>query len=516
MLVAAAVVAGCALTGSPQAIDAESTPSSASTSTSATTAPSAAPGAGGATSTSDPADDSGRDGPGEGAEAEQVAPSRSTSVGDPRLPTLGSADIDVERYDLVASYDPGARRLVGELGIVLDIVAATDRLAFDADGPAVSRVSVDERPATFDIEGRELLIGLRGIVPAGTRLDVTIEFETVVEDADFRFDGAGLFPTAEGIWSVNEPDGVSTWMPVNDHPVDKAAWTFEVTVPDGLTAVLNGGLDPSSPVTDDSGATWRWIQDEPMAPYLITFLVGDYDIVPDGSSPSGVELQHVVLDGRAGDLDPYLDITDRQLVFFEDTFGPYPFDRYGLALADSASGLAMETQGLSLFSATDFDGRVGEFHHRILAHELAHQWFGDAVSPGTWHDIWLNEGFATYSEWLWLEEIGDADVETLATLTLRTLPPDGWPLAEPDELFGAVSYRGGAVALHAIRRTIGDDAFFEGLRRWVERHLDATATTADLQRVFEEVSGIDLGELFAAWVYAERIPERLPDARSTA
>jgi aminopeptidase N len=217
-----------------------------------------------------------------------------------------------------------------------------------------------------------------------------------------------------------------------------------------------------------------------------------------------------VLDGVGDGLDGYADVTLEQLAYFEEVFGPYPFERYGLALADSMPGLGMETQGRSLLSAADFDGTLGERQQRLLAHELAHQWFGDAVSPATWDDIWLNEGVATYAEWLWLAELGGADVDALADAALAALPPSGWPLSQPAEMFGEVSYRGGAVALHAIRRTIGDEAFFDGLRSWVAQHDDGVGTTDGFQAVMESASGRDLDEVFADWVHADRIPDRFP------
>jgi aminopeptidase N len=225
-----------------------------------------------------------------------------------------------------------------------------------------------------------------------------------------------------------------------------------------------------------------------------------------------VPIRHAVLDGAIDDaeLEAYTRVTDRQLTFFTELFGPYPFDRYGLALTDSAPGLAMETQGLSLFSAADLNGELGPLQHLLSAHELGHQWFGNAVSPGTWNDIWLNEGFATYCEWLWLEHEGFSDVERLAEDARRGLPARGGPAGAPEELFGAWSYDGGAAALHAIRRTLGDDVFFPALTDWVVTNLDATATTDDLQAHLEAAAGRDLGDLFDAWVWSEQIPDEYP------
>jgi aminopeptidase N len=248
-----------------------------------------------------------------------------------------------------------------------------------------------------------------------------------------------------------------------------------------------------------------------MATYLVLLLVGDYELVRGGRSAQGVELDHVARAGDAGELDPYLDVVDRQLTYFTDLFGPYPLDRYGIAIADSASGLAMETQGLPLFSAGDLDGSLGYLQHLLLAHELAHQWFGNAVSPAQWDDIWLNEGFATYAEWLWLEEEGLDSLDALADRALESVGDGGGPVSDPDDLFGSVSYDGGAVAVHALRLTVGDEAFFAGARAWVTEHLDSAATTDDLQETMESVSGRDLDEFFETWVHAEDRPESYPD-----
>ena len=247
-----------------------------------------------------------------------------------------------------------------------------------------------------------------------------------------------------------------------------------------------------------------------MATYLVTMLVGDYVLVDGGTSATGVELAHAALRDEQEALDGYREVTDRQLSFFTERFGPYPFDRYGLALADSLPGLAMETQGLSLFSVADLDGSLGPLQHLLLAHELAHQWFGNAVSPESWNDIWLNEGFATYAQWMWLEEAGIGTVDGYAGAALGAMR-DCLPLSRPCELFGPLVYEGGGATAHALRLTVGDDAFFAGLRVWVETHLDSTASTADLQAVMEQASGRDLSQFFAEWVDGTTPPSRFPE-----
>jgi aminopeptidase N len=297
-------------------------------------------------------------------------------------------------------------------------------------------------------------------------------------------------------------------MPANDHPTDKASWTFRLRVPEGETAVANGEFTGRS--DGDGHTTWTWEQDEPMASYLVLLLIGDYEFVDGGTSRSGVDLFHVVLADERPVLDAYLEVTRAQLAYFEGLFGPYPFDEYGLAIADSAPGLAMETQGRSLFSIGDLDGTLGPLQQSLLAHELAHQWFGNAVSPATWDDIWLNEGFATYAQWLWFDERGWHDLDQVAATQARSAPSSGWPLSAPDELFGSVSYLGGATALHALRLTVGDDAFFEGLRRWVADHLDGTGSTDDFQATMESVAGVGLDDVFEAWVHSEQPPRALP------
>ncbi len=428
----------------------------------------------------------------------------SRTAGDQRFPGLGSDSIDVDHYDVTLAYETDRRSLSSTVTVTGTLLADLDQITLDSNGPEIEAVRSDGAVADFTVEGRELVIDLGASRNRGDGFTVSVDSTLEVVDQNFYAGDAGLFPTDAGLWSVNEPDGVSTWLPVSDHPSDKATWTFHITVPADLTAVANGELTAIGPGSEVS--TFTWDQNEPMASYLVLLLVGDYELVDDGVSDSGVELDHAVLRSDRDDLDAYLTVTRDQMRFFESLFGPYPFERYGLAITDSIGGLAMETQGLSLFSSHELDGSLGPVQQAFLAHELAHQWFGNAVSPASWNDIWLNEGFATYAQWLWFDEAGLGDIERTAQRTLAGLPATGWPLSEPDELFGTVVYDGGAVTLHALRRTVGDDAFFEGLRAWVVRYRDGSATTADFQAVMEDISGIDLDAFVADWVEADSIP----------
>ena len=492
----ACVVAGCAVAPDPVSVRSSRTPDSAP-------APDAE---------SDPVDPETQQAPEvtqpDRSDGPSATPSRSLTAGDQRFPDLGSADIDVAHYGVSIEYDPDESALVGTVDVDGTLLNPTDRVALDIDGPAVTTVSVEGDEAQFSVLDRDLVVELGEVRTAGSEFSLTVEFFVKIARQDFFAGGLGLFPTDDGLWSLNEPDGASTWLPISDHPTDKATWTFEVTVPRGVTAVSNGELIAS--IEDDASTTWTWNQSEPMASYLVLLLIGDYELVDDGVSPSGVDLDHAVLRSDREALDAYVTVTRDQLEFFEDLFGPFPFDRYGLAIADSVGGLAMETQGLSMFSRSDFDGSVGPWQHAFLSHEIAHQWFGDAVSPSSWDDIWLNEGFATYAQWMWLDEMGYGAIDQTARRVHGSLPPNGWPLAEPTEMFGAVVYDGGATALHALRLTIGDQAFFAGLRAWVTTHLDGAASTEDLQVTMEQASGVDLTDFFEAWVYSTSIPTTLP------
>ena len=428
-------------------------------------------------------------------------------IGDPVFPALGNPGYDVQHYLLQLTYDPDTDELSGLATIRAIANEALDTINLDFSGLDVTAVTVDGATAALARTEADLVIAPPVGIGAGADFVVTVEYSgspVPVQDAGIPF-GVGWFTTAKGTFVVAEPAASNSWFPSNDHPTDKATYRFEITVPDGTVGIANGTLEET--ITDLGWVTWVWEMRQPMATYLATMVTGPYEIVLDESSTSvsGVPVRNAVLEGT--DLAPVADRQGEMLAFFAELFGPYPFDAYGIVVVEGLAA-ALETQSFSVFGDVVANGPAFE---RILVHEIAHQWFGNLVSPATWRDTWLNEGFATYGEWLWLEaEQGRDTLETAIREERDRLAPFAPSApADPadDELFGESVYRVGAMALHALRLEIGDDLFFTTLRTYLDRFAFATASTDDFVAVAEEVSGRDLEDLFDAWLFSEGIPD---------
>jgi aminopeptidase N len=435
-------------------------------------------------------------------------------AGDSLYPELGSADLDVQTYDVRLSYDPSTREIEGSVTITAAINGIVDELVLDADELEVESVRVDGTAAEFEQAEGNLLIDPRapiGPAPASDAVKITVSYrDEASAGGGGGLSAEGWFATDDGSFVLNEPDGAHTWLPSNDHPSDKATWRFEVSVPHGTAAIANGHLvDQREGSLQD---TWVWEQREPMATYLIQLLTGDYEVL-DGGRAGDTPLVNAVLRGDEERMPPYFDLTDDQIAYFEPLFGPYPLDLYGLAFTDSFSGLAMETQGRALFSRDDFTAASpGLVQHLLLAHELAHMWFGDAVTPADWSDLWLNESFATYGQWLWLDHAQLWDLDAQAEENLHRRQERTEPTGEPTRgnLFGYERYDGGAVVLHALRRELGDATFFELLQRWVADNDGTSRTTEDFIALAEEVADRQLDDFFDEWLFADAVPPEYP------
>ncbi|HSF98018.1 MAG TPA: M1 family metallopeptidase [Ornithinibacter sp.] len=458
----------------------------------------------------------------------------SAGVGDSYFPYSGNGGYDVQHYDLDIDYTPPAAApapvegtLEGVATIELTARQDLDRFNLDLRGMTVSALTVDGRPATGiappapgaevdgaaywhvqdDAERRwELTVQPRPKLMKGQTVELEITYSGMTT-RPLDIEGAlyGWVTTRDGAMVVGEPEGSMTWYPVSDHPTDKATYSFAITVPEGKVAVANG-LPAGDPVTVAGRTTWYWDAPDQQASYLTTASVGDYDLRFSETS-AGLPIIDAIDDGlTAGSLS----ITEASLAkqpemidYFADLFGPYPFTSYGSIVDDDSVGYALETQTRPVYSRIAREGTV--------AHELAHQWLGNAVSPQRWQHIWLNEGWATYASWLWEEHDGGATAQESFDDVMSIPAGDGfWDIVIADPgplgLFLDPVYDRGAATLHALRLTVGDDAFFEGAQTWVERYDDSTATTADFQAVYEEVSGQDLDAFFEEWLVTPAKP----------
>ena len=431
-------------------------------------------------------------------------PAGADGIGDPYFPQLGNGGFDVDHYDIVISIDPDTAEMIDAATTVT--ATATETLAtFNLDfvGLRISSVQVDGADAAYVREGPELRISPLGGIVAGEAFEIAVRYSGLPDLINLRsIPGVKLAwnQNSEGLFVGSEPDGARTWFPSNDHPTDKATFSFALTVPKPLTAAANGELIE---VLDNGDTqTFRWEMDEPMATYLATVVVGDYQRV-ETDGPDGVLLRDYIL-ARAdgGGYPDSFTITADAMGFLVDWWGPYPFDRYGHIIVPDM-GAALETQTLSLM------GIVAE---GVVVHELAHQWFGNAVSPASWQDIWLNEGFATFAEYLWAEHSSGTEAMLAKIGRDHDFLSDvgHFAIADPREaqLFGPAVYVRGAMTLHALRVELGDDEVMKEIfQTYFNRFEDSHAATQDFVDVVHEVSGQDFTDLWDDWLYSVALPD---------
>jgi aminopeptidase N len=450
----------------------------------------------------------------------------AAGVGDPYYPIYGNGGYDVAHYDLAVSYDPATDVLAGVARIRATATQDLSRFNLDLQGLSVRSVRVDGRRASWTRElDHELVITPARGLREGRRFDVAVRYDgvprtQVIPGLDLE---AGFIHTDDGAVVAGQPEVAANWFPVNDHPVDKASYTFLVTVPRGLEVIANGRLLAHR----DHGAssTWLWDAREPMASYLATASVGQYDLTTSRNA-DGVQFYD------AFDPDLSTQSTDPQdpaaptfgavaresfgheqtiLDFLSDTFGRYPFSTAGGSVDDYDNlFFALENQTRTVYSKFFFfDSVGGDF---VIVHENAHQWYGDDVAVAQWRDIWLNEGFATYAEWLWSEHEGLGTAQENFDFFFDFFPADSpfWnvSVADPgvDRLFDNQSYFRGAMVLHQLRLAVGDDTFFQILRGWHAEHAGGNGSTPQFIEFAERVSGQQLDALFQTWLFEPHKP----------
>ncbi|MFZ4265214.1 M1 family metallopeptidase [Streptomyces arboris] len=435
-------------------------------------------------------------------------------IGDRLFPELGNPGYDVLTYDIAFTYHgSNTKPLDAVTKIRARTTAPLDRINLDFARGTVKAVEVDGQAADFGSKNEDLVIQAPRRLPAGVPLNITVRHTS---DPSGTSGNGGWIRTADGLAMANQADAAHRVFPSNDHPSDKAHFTFRITAPKDLTAVANGL--PAGQTRSGATTTWTYRTQHPMATELAQVSIGRSH-VHHHTGPHGLPLRDVVPAADREKLEPWLKKTPAQLEWMERRVGRYPFETYGVLVADSRIGFALETQTISLFGRTLFtEPAYPEWYvDSVMVHELAHQWFGNSVSPASWSDLWLNEGHASWYEALYAEENGGGTLERRMREAYKL--SDGWranggPPAHPDgpaegeklSLFRPVVYDGSALVLYALRQEIGTAAFDRLQRAWVRIHRDGTATTADFTRLASGIAGRDLTAFFEDWLYGKKTP----------
>jgi aminopeptidase N len=450
-------------------------------------------------------------------------------VGDDYYPLYGNGGYDVKHYLLKVSYDPATDRLVGVATISARATENLCRFNLDFQGLTVRSVVVNGRRARWSrSQDHELTITPKHKLKKDRRFTTVVRYDGVPRTQQISFGPdftleAGFIHTDDGAVIAGEPEVAANWFPVNDHPIDKAAYTFVVTVPAGLEVVGNGRLIAHR--THGRSTTWVWNAPEPMASYLATATIGQFDLrryrtadglrmydaldpdlftepsnPDDPASPTFGEIARGSL-GRQGEI----------LRFLSKEFGPYPFSTGG-GIVDDYDNLffALENQTRTVYSKYFFTDPISG--DSVVVHENAHQWYGDSVAVAEWKHIWLNEGFATYAEWLWSEREGLGTTQEVFDALYNGIPEDDplWDVVIGDPgvqlLFDNAVYVRGAMTLQVLRNQVGDQDFFRILRAWAAKKAGGNGTTRQFIALAERISGQQLDALFDLWLFTAGKP----------
>lgn len=465
-----------------------------------------------------------------GASAHGPAPSPGAAgVGDRLFPELGNGGYDAIHYDVDLRYATSApsEPMQGTVTILARATQALSRFDLDFAGASVGRVLVNGTAAawTRTSDGEDLVITPRRPIADGAPFVVTVANYTAVPtviDPDDESTTA-FFQHSVGSATAGQPNWAHKFLPSNDHPSDKATFDIRFDVPAGELAVANGVK--LAQWTAGGRSHFVYVQRQPMATELVQLAVGDYDVTNRGVQ-SGVFIRDVTSRPITARIAPLLDVTGAQMRWMQQRAGRYPFDLYGSLVVEADIGFALESQTLELMDNSWFDDYGQGVWEPTLLHELSHMWFGDSVSPKTWSDLWLNEGHASWYEFLYAEEKGELAEDTegypddtgYATFDelMRAVYAHGdeWrassgPVALPtgaDTLFDLQRYHGGALVLYALRQVVGDATFARIERTWLSVYEGRSASTDDFIALASRVAGRDLGPFLRAWVYGTTTP----------
>lgn len=411
---------------------------------------------------------------------------------DPYTLVERNAGYHVDRYDLDLTYHVEPNRLSGTAALNIVIDDDLRRLTFDlADHLKVKHVDAKgAKVAKFKHNDGKLRVTFASDLEVGDGVTVKIQYSGNPRGIKTTWGELGWEELESGALVASQPNGAPSWFPCDDTPARKAHFDIHLEADSPYEVICTGAY--MSKKTKGSMTRWHYRTKHPMATYLVSVEVGQYATVELGERC----IAYVPPRLRSRVKEVFAQ-QEEMLTTYEDLFGTYPFDHYRVVITDDSLEIPVEAQGMSIFGSN----HVSPHWERLIAHELSHQWFGNAVGVARWQDIWLNEGFACYCEWLWAEHKGVSTAPDMARRhydQLAVLPQDiliGNP--GPDDMFDDRLYKRGALAVHALRVRLGDDTFFSTIRDYLSQHFHSTVTTDDLPHV----------ELLDDWLWHTELPE---------
>jgi len=422
---------------------------------------------------------------------------------EPFFPHAGNRGYDARSYDVNLAYQP---KTGGLDAVVVVSALATERLkrlSLDFFGPRVKRVAVGGQEAKFRRVTGKLVVFPKRPIPKGEEFSVTVSYAGVppkITDPDGTQEG--WYRTDDGVLAVGEPQGTAAWIPCDNVPADKAAFSFEITVPSSLKAVANGRMGRA--IRHGGLTRYSWHEGKPMSSYLAVLDVGRGRL--EKSRIGGLPVWTLIDPRLARGSRPVLAELPRIVRFESKLYGGYPFESAG-SIVDFAPGLgyALETQSRPIYPYVP--------DLTTVVHETAHQWFGDSVGLKRWPNIWLNEGFATWTEWYYAERHGRRSAHAIFSRLYRVPasntelwnPPSGHP-GSAKHLFGPSVYVRGAMALEALRLKIGTKPMLKVLHDWAVGHRYGSGDIEEFTALAQQISGQNLGPFFQRWLYRRGKP----------
>ncbi len=438
---------------------------------------------------------------------EKQGPSRARTGLAPSSPAAQTG-FDVQHYLIDISINPVMKTVTGFVDVTFAVVtAACDSLElYLNNNMTVTGVSMGATPLAYTRGAHRIHIGLGGTYTWGDTLTVRVGYTGApVQPAGLRF-------TSKVIYNLSEPDMARNWFPCYDEPWDKATSEMICTVPGTLYCASNGLLI-SAVSNPDGTATYHWRTNYVHTTYSISVAVSAYAIFSHWyhyAPGDSMAMPYYVYPEKLASSQVSFSNAPAMMAFFSDTFGEYPFvdEVYGTALAEIGGG--MENFTCTTYGQAFVNGTHS--YDWVIAHEMAHSWFGNSATLANWADVWLNEGFATYCDALWHEHSGgwsslNARMENFKSQYFTEDATSRFPIYDPVNLWGATVYEKGAWILHMLRYVAGDPAFFDAMRSYAQSYAYSNATTDDFKTAFESVSGLDLDEFFDEWVYQAGYPE---------